>query len=192
MLALSVQQPWAWAIMAGIKPVENRTWRTSYRGELVIHAGLSVRRDQAGRDHIATLGHVVPEQLTRGVLLGTVELVDCIPSAEALTRFGAAWVDPNPAGWCWIVRKPPLFVEPIVQPGYQRLFSVPLSTDWATLHRPKRTVLNQRVKLLFDALRHGSSSDQHSQFRVDRGGLLGQVRRREKQPFRIGDRTLYT
>lgn len=126
MLALSVQQPWAWAIMAGIKPVENRTWRTKYRGELVIHAGLSVRRDQAGRDHIATLGHVVPETLSRGVLLGTVELVDCISSAEALTRFGAAWVDDNPDGWCWILRKPRLLIEPQKFTGKLNLFPVPL------------------------------------------------------------------
>ena len=39
MYALTIHQPWAWAIMAGIKRVENRTWRTSHRGPLVIHAG---------------------------------------------------------------------------------------------------------------------------------------------------------
>lgn len=33
MKALSVQQPWAWAIFNG-KPVENRTWPTGYRGQL--------------------------------------------------------------------------------------------------------------------------------------------------------------
>lgn len=126
MLALSVQQPWAWAIMAGIKPVENRTWRTNYRGELVIQASLSVRRDQAARDQIATLGHVVPEELPRGVLLGTVELVDCIPSAEALARFGAAWVDIVPGGWCWIVRKPRLLRVPVPCKGKLNLFPVEL------------------------------------------------------------------
>lgn len=28
-LALSVQQPWAWLIVWGLKPVENRTWPTA-------------------------------------------------------------------------------------------------------------------------------------------------------------------
>lgn len=38
---LSVQQPWAWAILAGRKPVENRTWLTRHRGLLAIHASRS-------------------------------------------------------------------------------------------------------------------------------------------------------
>jgi len=32
--ALMVRQPWAWAIIYSGKDVENRRWRTSYRGPL--------------------------------------------------------------------------------------------------------------------------------------------------------------
>jgi hypothetical protein len=39
MKALSVRQPWAFAIVMGFKPVENRTWFTAFRGPLLIHAG---------------------------------------------------------------------------------------------------------------------------------------------------------
>jgi hypothetical protein len=35
---LSVQQPYATLICAGVKKVENRTWKTDYRGKLLIHA----------------------------------------------------------------------------------------------------------------------------------------------------------
>jgi hypothetical protein len=35
---LSVKQPYAAFICAGIKAVENRTWKTDYRGKLLIHA----------------------------------------------------------------------------------------------------------------------------------------------------------
>jgi hypothetical protein len=35
---LSVQQPYATLICAGVKTVENRTWKTDYRGKLLIHA----------------------------------------------------------------------------------------------------------------------------------------------------------
>jgi hypothetical protein len=35
---LSVKQPYATLICAGIKTVENRTWKTDYRGKLLIHA----------------------------------------------------------------------------------------------------------------------------------------------------------
>jgi hypothetical protein len=35
---LSVRQPYATLICAGIKTVENRTWKTDYRGRILIHA----------------------------------------------------------------------------------------------------------------------------------------------------------
>jgi hypothetical protein len=35
---LSVRQPYATLICAGVKTVENRTWKTDYRGKLLIHA----------------------------------------------------------------------------------------------------------------------------------------------------------
>lgn len=36
--ALSVRQPWADRIARGIKTIELRTWRTNYRGPLLICA----------------------------------------------------------------------------------------------------------------------------------------------------------
>ena len=38
MKTLSVRQPYASLICYGIKTVENRTWKTDYRGRLLIHA----------------------------------------------------------------------------------------------------------------------------------------------------------
>jgi hypothetical protein len=37
MKCLSIQNPWAPLICAGVKDVENRTWKTDYRGPLLIH-----------------------------------------------------------------------------------------------------------------------------------------------------------
>jgi hypothetical protein len=37
--AITVRQPWAWAIIYGAKDVENRAQTWSYRGPLAIHAG---------------------------------------------------------------------------------------------------------------------------------------------------------
>ena len=42
--ALSVRQPFAWAIAIGAKPVENRTYGTRYRGLLAIHASKAIDR----------------------------------------------------------------------------------------------------------------------------------------------------
>lgn len=40
MKALSIRQPYAYAITMGLKPVENRSWPTNFRGPVLIHAGL--------------------------------------------------------------------------------------------------------------------------------------------------------
>lgn len=39
MKALTIKQPWAWAIAAGGKDIENRSWATQHHGRLAIHAG---------------------------------------------------------------------------------------------------------------------------------------------------------
>lgn len=41
MKALTICQPYAHLIAIGQKPIENRTWETTYRGPLLIHAGKS-------------------------------------------------------------------------------------------------------------------------------------------------------
>src|SRR5260370_1114928 len=46
MRALSVRQPWAWAIAAAGKDVENRSWKSGYRGLIAIHAAMT--REDAG------------------------------------------------------------------------------------------------------------------------------------------------
>jgi hypothetical protein len=37
MKTLSVVWPWPWLIMYGGKDIENRSWRTDYRGRILIH-----------------------------------------------------------------------------------------------------------------------------------------------------------
>ena len=39
LFALSVKQPWAALLVAGVKTVEVRTWPTARRGRVLIHAG---------------------------------------------------------------------------------------------------------------------------------------------------------
>ena len=55
MLALSVRQPWAWAIARGHKVIENRDWDTRFRGTLAIHASLSVDLDSSERPTIRAM-----------------------------------------------------------------------------------------------------------------------------------------
>ncbi|HDU8694716.1 TPA: ASCH domain-containing protein, partial [Morganella morganii subsp. morganii] len=42
MKAISIRQPWAWLIVNGHKDIENRSWRTKYRGQVLVHASQGV------------------------------------------------------------------------------------------------------------------------------------------------------
>lgn len=80
MKALSIRQPWAWLITHGFKPVENRTWKTEHRGELLIHAGKEF--DQAGLDwvlaHFPQMASRLPVTYHMGGIVGVAEVVDCV------------------------------------------------------------------------------------------------------------------
>ncbi len=39
MKTLTVKAPWVWCIFHASKNIENRTWKTDYRGPLLIHMG---------------------------------------------------------------------------------------------------------------------------------------------------------
>ena len=47
MKCLSVSQPFAELIILGKKTIELRKWNTNYRGELLIHAPLKIRKEDA-------------------------------------------------------------------------------------------------------------------------------------------------
>ena len=79
--ALTIRQPWAWAVVAGHKDVENRSWSTPFRGTIAIHAGYAEDLE-AYADLVAERGRelAIPayEQMTRGAIVGVVDLVDCV------------------------------------------------------------------------------------------------------------------
>jgi ASCH domain len=83
--ALTIRQPWASLIIAGEKDVENRTWRTSYRGPLVIHAGSAVDREGMGQ-----YGEWL-EAYPQGVVLGTVDLVDIVEDSMSWWALDGQW-----------------------------------------------------------------------------------------------------
>ncbi len=76
MKALSIRQPWAWAIATGKKPVENRTWSTSFRGPVLIHAGLRVDREALRDDPWAFAGAEL--DMPTGGIVGVATIVDCV------------------------------------------------------------------------------------------------------------------
>ena len=37
--AISIKQPWSYLIASGVKDIENRTWKTKFRGRVLIQVG---------------------------------------------------------------------------------------------------------------------------------------------------------
>lgn len=72
MKVLTIKQPWASLIMLGYKKFEFRTWKTNYRGELLIHAG-----KETDKEALRRLDKYIPKELPTGKIIGKVKIVDC-------------------------------------------------------------------------------------------------------------------
>jgi hypothetical protein len=79
--ALSIRQPWAALVVAGLKTVEVRTWNTRRRGPLWIHAG-NIPDDRPEAWDWITTPELQALAAQTGGLIGTAELVDCITYAD--------------------------------------------------------------------------------------------------------------
>ena len=72
MKALTIKQPWASLIIEGYKKFEFRSWKTNYRGKILIHSGLSFEKDTKERFKDYDLEYKL------GYIIGEAEIVDCI------------------------------------------------------------------------------------------------------------------
>lgn len=88
MKAISIRQPWAWLIVHGLKVTENRTWRSWYRGPLLIHAakGMTAKEYRECDALCRANGIRLPpvDQLQRGGIIGQVRMTDCIAYTPGL------------------------------------------------------------------------------------------------------------
>ena len=128
---LSIRQPWAWLICSGFKNIENRTWKTDYRGKLFIHAGQSFDWDSYdlleridGNFITACAWHIgicVKKRITMhkeefGAIVGYADLTDCVRNANSI------WA--MPGCWHWELHRP-LELAPIPQKGRLGIFEIP-------------------------------------------------------------------
>ena len=72
MKGLTVKEPWATLIIEGYKKYEFRSWKTKYRGKILIHAGATLEKDMVPRFTCYGLKY------NCGYIIGEAELVDCI------------------------------------------------------------------------------------------------------------------
>jgi len=95
--ALSVRQPWAWAIVYAGKDIENRSWQAvnhglRRRGRVAIHAAKGLTRDEylEAYEFMRAIGVTCPPAgaLERGGIIGSVEVVDVVTESASPWFFG--------------------------------------------------------------------------------------------------------
>ena len=121
--ALTIRQPWPELILRGRKPFELRSWRTKYRGPLVIHSAARVDSQSA------TVLGLNPDTLTSGAFVGVALLTDVRPYTRSDSRLlnkrkgnVGGW---SPGLFAWVLKKPRRITPPIKAKGKLGLISVP-------------------------------------------------------------------
>lgn len=77
MKVITIKQPWATLIVEGYKRFEFRSWKTNYRGDILIHAGKGIDKEAMER-----LKKYLPDEIPLGKIIGKATLTDCIPMSK--------------------------------------------------------------------------------------------------------------
>lgn len=78
MKAITIKQPFASLIAAGLKEYEFRSWKTNYRGEILIHAGKGIDKEAMKKFESLKL------EYPSGCMIAKADLTDCVPVTEAV------------------------------------------------------------------------------------------------------------
>jgi hypothetical protein len=120
--ALTIRQPWAWAVVYAGKDVENRRWRTAYRGPLLIHA--AKHTDPAGAASLLwtmadpeAFGQPRAAFETCGAIIGLAYL------ADILTDSPSPWAQPG--CYHWMLESPAPVDPPVPCQGRQGRWNPP-------------------------------------------------------------------
>jgi len=140
MKGISIRQPWAWLIAKGIKDVENRSWKTEYRGRVYIHAGKVfdeegyrwlLRNSELSRQ-LLTASNIFHGRYFRralGAIIGEVDIVDCVTESDS------QWFS-GPYGF--VLTNPVMYGEPIPCKGQLGFFEVRgTETEYSKTFRDK-------------------------------------------------------
>lgn len=130
MKALTVRQPWAWAIACGGKDVENRSWSTSHRGVLAIHAASRWAPEEASVEMARRTGaYIVRAPLS--AVIAVAELVHvCRPSGECGC---GQWAIGGQVHWRLASPRP--LAEPVPCNGRPGLWDLPDDVEAAVRDR---------------------------------------------------------
>jgi hypothetical protein len=140
MKAITLWQPWATAITLGFKKIETRSWATSFRGPIAIHAAaLNTRALAAASGEILdSLPYVRKvwnaqypgwNDLPFGAIVGYADLTGCIEMTVGnclrLSEHERAFGDYTPGRFAWCLEGIRVLDDPIPCRGAQQLWNVP-------------------------------------------------------------------
>ena len=80
MKVITLKQPWATLVAEGIKRYEFRSWKTNYRGKVLIHAGAGV--DKKDMERFSHLNLKYPSKR----IIAEVEIEDCLELTDKLNQ----------------------------------------------------------------------------------------------------------
>jgi predicted RNA-binding Zn-ribbon protein involved in translation (DUF1610 family) len=132
MKVITVKQPWAYLLCAGIKDIENRTWKLpeKYRGKRVlIHASAKPAfKLHPLSDDLFTKEQwmAIPEKQARKIIdelpiisaiIGSVRFVDCVVNHPSIWAEETSLPDQldDKCVWNWVVADPILFDKPLLK-----------------------------------------------------------------------------
>lgn len=128
------------------KRVENRTWSTTYRGPLAIHAGLSRDwidhgEDDNGRE-IDDRYEIPIDVMVFGAVVAIAQLIDCLQIVDI--QLGKhdrkhPWLrvhDHTSGPWCWVLQEVRPLAKPIPYRGAQGLWTFDERIDIPGTHTP--------------------------------------------------------
>eukprot|EP00124_Ichthyophonus_hoferi_P001078 Ihof_evm18s49 gene=Ihof_evmTU18s49 len=111
-MCLSMHQPWASLLVAGLKTVEGRVWYTPHRGRLWIAAAAhvpSVEEIAAVEQQYKLLykdpNMTFPDYPT-GCLLGAVDVVDCLAREDYLEKFQDKAAEESNSPYVFVCERP--------------------------------------------------------------------------------------
>ena len=130
MKTLSIKQPWAYLIACGLKDIENRTWKTKYRGKILIHTSSKSDNEpyqlftDEQWDEIEK-NQMDPEVFNSykdlGMIIGEVDIVDCVINHSSIwaeksipQHSGFFDIHRNKPIYNWVLSNPVLYDKPIL------------------------------------------------------------------------------
>ena len=105
MKVITIRQPWASLIVNGYKEYEFRSWKTKYRGELLIHAGKTFNKQEILKFKELNI------DFPTGCIIGKVILEDCLEvdkdlEGKLVKKNKLIYSSINRSGYAWKVLNP--------------------------------------------------------------------------------------